>query len=57
MFSINFEDYVDVSFLNTGTKTDLIGVLHPIQLSCFFANFIMPLFDGVEIETDRVWLP
>ena len=54
MYSINYEGYTNVAFLNTGTNTDLIGVLHPIQLSCFFANFIMPLFDGVEIETDRV---
>lgn len=40
-----------------GKKWYLILALHPRQLNCFFANFIMPLFDGVEIEIDLVWLP
>jgi hypothetical protein len=31
--------------------------LHPRQVNCFFANFIIPLFEGVEIETALVWLP
>ena len=35
----------------------LITALHPRQVNCFFANFIIPLFEGVEIETDLVWLP
>lgn len=41
-------------------KTQIIYLskaLQPMQVSCFFANFIMPLFDGVEIEIDLVWLP
>jgi len=28
-----------------------------MQVYCFLANFIIPLFDGVEIEIDLVWLP
>lgn len=28
-----------------------------MQLSCLFANFIIPLLEGVEIEIDLVWLP
>jgi len=28
--------------------------LQPMQVSCFLANFNMPLFDGVEIEIDLV---
>lgn len=35
----------------------LSRALHPMQLSRFLANFIMPLFDGVDIEMDLVWLP
>jgi hypothetical protein len=40
-----------------GIELYLIRALQPMQLSCFFANFIMPLFEGVEIEIDLVWLP
>lgn len=35
----------------------LIGVLQPAQLTRFFANFIMPLLEGVDIETDLVCAP
>lgn len=28
-----------------------------MQLSCFFANLIIPPLEGVEIEIDLVWLP
>lgn len=28
-----------------------------MQLTRFLANFMIPLFEGVDIETDRVWLP
>lgn len=34
-----------------------ITALHPRQLSCFLANFIIPLFEGVDMDTDLVWLP
>lgn len=32
----------------------LMRALQPMQLSCFLANFIMPLFEGVEMEIDLV---
>lgn len=32
----------------------LIKALHPMQVSCFLANLIMPLLEGVEMEIDRV---
>lgn len=31
-----------------------IRALHPRQVSCFLANFIIPLFDGVDMDIDRV---
>jgi hypothetical protein len=38
-------------------KKYLSTALQPMQVYCFLANFIIPLFDGVEIEIDLVWLP
>jgi hypothetical protein len=35
-------------------ENHLITALHPRQVNCFFANFIIPLFEGVEIETALV---
>lgn len=44
---------------STARQTDfkiiyLSTALQPMQVSCFFANFMMPLFDGVEIDIDLV---
>lgn len=33
------------------------SALHPRQLSCFFANFMIPPVVGVEIDTALVWFP
>lgn len=35
----------------------LITALQPTQVSCFFANFIIPPVDGVDMEIALVWLP
>lgn len=40
-----------------GKKKYLSKALQPMQVNCFLANFIIPLFDGVDLKIDLVWLP
>jgi hypothetical protein len=35
-------------------RTYLRRVLQPMHVSCFFANFIMPPVEGVDMEIDLV---
>lgn len=49
----------DIVVMNESAKrviseSYLIKALHPMQVSCFLANFMIPLFDGVEMEIDRM---
>lgn len=54
VYSVGLQIKAIIWNMTKWVKLYLIRALQPTQVSCFFANFIIPLFEGVDIEIDLV---